>query len=84
MLRKNTSCVLFFRNDEGLRQRSVIVDKQKKTAEKVAEMKRKQQAAESWTRFKRSLFHPISLSIGIGALVLGGVVVYSYYISPRV
>lgn len=72
------------RNDDGVRQRQVAADKQKRTAERVAEMKRKQQAAESWARMKRSLFHPLSLSIGIGALVLGGVVVYSYYVSTRV
>lgn len=67
-----------------MRQRQTATEKQKKTAERVAEMKRKQKAAESWARLKRSLFNPISLSIGIGALVVGGVVAFSYFVTTRV
>ncbi|XP_075229013.1 tyrosine-protein phosphatase non-receptor type 1-like isoform X2 [Lycorma delicatula] len=42
------------RNEDGLRQRQTVAEKQKKTAERVAEMKRKQKAAESWARLKRA------------------------------
>lgn len=44
-------------------------ERNKKITAQIAEMKRKQEAAESWSRTKRSLLSPVSL--GISALILG-------------
>lgn len=67
------------RNDStSVRQRKRL-EKQALTAERIQEMKRKQQQAESWNQIKRSLLQPFSFTIG--ALLIGGVLAFSYFTS---
>lgn len=65
---------------EGIRERKRN-DSQKKTAETVAEMKRKQEKYEKWRRVKRSLLQPLSL--GLGALLIGGTAIALYIYTTR-
>ncbi|XP_014289334.1 tyrosine-protein phosphatase non-receptor type 2 isoform X1 [Halyomorpha halys] len=65
---------------EGVRERKRN-DTQKKTAEMVAEMKRKQEKYEKWRRVKRSLLQPLSL--GLGALLIGGTAIALYIYTTR-
>lgn len=44
-------------------------------------MKRKQEEYEKWRKTKRSLFDPVSL--GIGALLLGGAAIAVYIYTTR-
>lgn len=70
---------LIYRNDSNsIRQRKRI-ERQVATAERIQEMKRKQQQAESWNQIKRSLLQPFSFTIG--ALLIGGVLAFSYFTS---
>nr|XP_018896081.1 PREDICTED: tyrosine-protein phosphatase non-receptor type 1-like isoform X1 [Bemisia tabaci] len=64
--------------EEAVRQRKAVqADKQKRLAEKVEEMKRKQDDAEYWERIKRSLKPYVNfLLIGVGGLAF-------YYLGPR-
>lgn len=66
--------------DDGLRERK-REEANKKTAETVSEMKRKQEEHEKWRRVKRSLFKPVSL--GLGAILLGGAALAIYFYSTR-
>jgi len=49
--------------------------------QQVQEIKRKQQAAESWQQLKRSLLQHLTIGIGVGVLLLGGAIAYSYFTS---
>lgn len=65
----------------GVRQR-IHEDRNTSIAEKIQEMKRKQQDSESWNNFKRSLLQPINISIGF--LVVGGGFFLVHYFVNRV
>lgn len=47
----------------------------------VAEMKRKQEKYEKWRRVKRSLLQPLSL--GLGAILIGGTAIALYIYTTR-
>ncbi|KAL1130837.1 hypothetical protein AAG570_012078, partial [Ranatra chinensis] len=66
-------CSLSLYRGEGLRERKRAESRQK-IAEQVAEMKRKQEKAETYSRIKRSLLSPLSL--GFGAFLLGSSIIY--------
>jgi len=66
---------------DGVRQRK-HEERIAAVAEKVQEMKRKQQQNESWNNFKRSLLQPINISIGV--LVVGGGIFLISYLVNRV
>ncbi|XP_023713038.1 tyrosine-protein phosphatase non-receptor type 2 isoform X3 [Cryptotermes secundus] len=63
---------------DGVRMRSVRKDR---LLQQVREIKRKQQAAESWQQLKRSILQPLTIGIGVGVLLLGGAIAYSYFTS---
>ncbi|PSN29557.1 Tyrosine-protein phosphatase non-receptor type 2 [Blattella germanica] len=68
------------RTDSNLRKRKRHEQKER-MAQQVKEMKRKQQAAESWQQMKRSLLQPLTIGIGVSVLLLGGALAYGYYAS---
>lgn len=66
--------------DRNLRERKRLERKERMT-QQVQEIKRKQQAAESWQRLKRSILQHLTIGIGVGVLLLGGAIAYSYFTS---
>jgi len=66
--------------DRNLRERKRLERKERMT-QQVQEIKRKQQAAESWQQLKRSILQHLTIGIGVGVLLLGGAIAYSYFTS---
>ena len=66
--------------DKNLRERKRLERKERMT-QQVQEIKRKQQAAESWQQLKRSILQHLTIGIGVGVLLLGGAIAYSYFTS---
>jgi len=66
--------------DRNLRERKRLERKERMT-QQVQEIKRKQQAAESWQHLKRSILQHLTIGIGVGVLLLGGAIAYSYFTS---
>lgn len=64
---------------EGPRQRK-LEEKNAGIAEKVQDMKRKQQDSEYWSSLKRSLLQPINISIGFVVLG-GGIFLFTYWVN---
>ena len=64
--------------DSNLRKR-IRSERNERMTQQVQEMKRKQQAAESWQQLKRSILQPLTIGIGVGVLLLGGAIAYSYF-----
>ncbi|XP_012528069.1 tyrosine-protein phosphatase non-receptor type 1 isoform X2 [Monomorium pharaonis] len=64
---------------EEVRRRKM--EKNERLATQVREMKRKQKKTEEWQNFKRSLFNPITISLGIG--LGGGIIAICYYLYMR-
>lgn len=62
----------------AVRQR-IRADRKERMTQQVREMKRRQQAAESWQQMKRSLLQPLTIGLGVGVLLLGGAIAYSYF-----
>ncbi|XP_069692540.1 tyrosine-protein phosphatase non-receptor type 2-like isoform X3 [Periplaneta americana] len=58
-------------------------ERKERVTQQVRDMKRKQQAAESWQQMKRSILQPLTIGIGVGVLLIGGAIAYSY-LSSRV
>jgi TctA family transporter len=63
-----------------MRQR-IRAEKKERLAQHVQDIKRKQQAAESWQQMKRSILQPLTIGIGVGVILLGGAIAYSYFTS---
>nr|CAD7425261.1 unnamed protein product [Timema monikensis] len=53
--------------ESSLRHRN-RAERTKRLEEQVKDIKRKQKAAESWQQWKRSLFQPLTIGIGVGML----------------
>jgi hypothetical protein len=66
--------------DGSLRQR-IRSERKERMTQQVREIKRKQQAAESWQQMKRSILQPLTIGIGVGVILLGGAIAYSYFTS---
>jgi len=70
----------FCYRDKNLRERKRS-DRKERLSQQVQEIKRKQQAAESWQQLKRSILQHLTVGIGVGVLLLGGAIAYSYFTS---
>ncbi|XP_011163430.1 tyrosine-protein phosphatase non-receptor type 1 isoform X2 [Solenopsis invicta] len=64
---------------EEVRRRKM--EKNERLATQVREMKRRQKEMEEWQNFKRSLFNPLKISLGIG--IGGGIIAICYYLYMR-
>ncbi|KAG8323191.1 Tyrosine-protein phosphatase non-receptor type 2 [Homalodisca vitripennis] len=67
------------KSPDGVRQRK-HEERNAAVAEKLQEMKRKQQQSESWNNFKRSLLKPINISIGL-VVIGGGIFLITYFVN---
>lgn len=73
-------CMYFFSSNNvevetGLKRRQLAAQKNANIQERVQEMKRKQQRAEQWQRKKRSLYIPMTITLGI---LTCGAIAYFY------
>nr|CAD7405988.1 unnamed protein product [Timema poppensis] len=72
-----------FDKESSLRQRN-RAERTKRLEEQVKDIQRKQKAAESWQQWKRSLFQPLTIGIGVGVILIGGGLWASSYFSHKV
>ncbi|KYM95493.1 PREDICTED: tyrosine-protein phosphatase non-receptor type 1 isoform X1 [Cyphomyrmex costatus] len=57
------------------------MEKNERLATQIREMKRRRKEMEEWQKFKRSLFTPLNISLGIG--IGGGIIAICYYLYMR-